>query len=307
MTQVVVSFSGGKDSLACLLIALERGVENLTVVFADTGNEHQQTLDFVQQVSEELHPVTTVKADFAQQIKRKREFINTKWREQGISEKKIDAALSVLHPTGNPFLDLCLWKGRFPSRRAQFCTAELKINPIYEQIILPLLDDNEPVESWQGVRRDESRNRAFLPEHEMNGDLKIYRPIIDWSADRVVQYIMGRYGKINPLYRQGMGRVGCMPCVNVGKTELSEIAQRFPEEVERIKTWERLVSNASKCASSTMLPTNNITADANVNYQTHGIEQQIAWAKTSRGGKQFDLFAIGETSNACASAYGLCE
>ena len=39
----VISFSGGKDSTAMLLLAIERDTPDLSVVFADTGNEHEQT------------------------------------------------------------------------------------------------------------------------------------------------------------------------------------------------------------------------------------------------------------------------
>src|SRR3546814_5551271 len=67
-------------------------------------------------------------------------------------------ALKVLHPTGNPFLDLCLWKGRFPSRKAQFCTEELKRN-IAVEFQVDLIDQGHTVVSWQGIRRDESLNR----------------------------------------------------------------------------------------------------------------------------------------------------
>ena len=39
----IISFSGGKDSTAMLLLAIERETDNLSAVFADTGNEHEQT------------------------------------------------------------------------------------------------------------------------------------------------------------------------------------------------------------------------------------------------------------------------
>lgn len=42
----VLSVSGGKDSTAMYLLAMEMGVEFLAV-FADTGNEHEITLDYI--------------------------------------------------------------------------------------------------------------------------------------------------------------------------------------------------------------------------------------------------------------------
>lgn len=46
MTIKLVSISGGKDSTATLLLALERHPkEEVMAVFADTGNEHPTTLE----------------------------------------------------------------------------------------------------------------------------------------------------------------------------------------------------------------------------------------------------------------------
>ena len=36
----------------------------------------------------------------------------------------------------------------------------------------------------------------------------------------------------------GMGRVGCMPCINCRKDELLEISKRFPEVIERITRFQ---------------------------------------------------------------------
>jgi predicted GNAT family N-acyltransferase len=52
--------------------------------------------------------IDVVKSDFTAQIARKRIVVETKWRKEGVDEKIIDNALSVLHPTGIPYLDLCL-------------------------------------------------------------------------------------------------------------------------------------------------------------------------------------------------------
>ena len=308
----LVSMSGGKDSTALALLALERKTKNVQFVFADTGHEHAQTYKYIEYLESVIGPIQKVKADFSKQIARKREVVQTKWRREGVSESIIEDALSVLHPTGNPFLDLALWKGRFPSTRARFCSMELKHNAI-DQIVHPLLDEYDDVYSWQGVRADESLNRANLPELEEVADrigLINYRPILSWTADDVFAQHRKHGVKPNPLYSQGMGRVGCMPCIHCRKSELQEIAKRFPEEIERVQEWERLVSKASKRQSATFMaiatdPTANNADD--ISPETHGIIRMVEWSKTARGGRQFDMLATLNDGKECSSIYGLCE
>ena len=303
--QNIISVSGGKDSTALLLLAIERGAENLSAVFADTGNEHQITLDYVQYLSENVFPIRTVRADFSRQIAGKKE-----WEDKGVPQAAIDRAASALVPTGNPFLDLCIWKGRFPSTKAAFCSEELKRNPIIRQVQSPAMDAGDDVRSWQGVRRDESLNRKFLIEQELkfthaNGaELWNYRPILDWTAEDA--FAMHRKHGINhnPLYEMGMGRVGCMPCINCRKDELLEISKRFPEVIDRIAQREDAVKQASKRQGATFFaaPSNNSEWSA-----TQTINVFVEWSKTSRGGKQFDFLRIQNEGPQCSSIYGLCE
>lgn len=56
-------------------------------------------------------------------------------------------ALANLYPSGNPFLDLCMWKGRFPSRTAQFCTERLK-TMVAVEYQLALIEQGYTVVSW---------------------------------------------------------------------------------------------------------------------------------------------------------------
>ncbi len=107
----------------------------------------------------------------------------------------------------------------------------------------------------------------------------------------------------NPLYRSGMDRVGCMPCINSSKADVAEIARRFPEHVERIREWEAIVAAASKRGAASFFPAPN---DGRGDRQGRGIVQVVQWAKTSRGGQQFDLMKSAPAA-ACASSYGLCE
>ena len=298
----VISISGGKDSTALWLLALEKKTPNLKVVFADTGHEHSKTYEYIDYLERELGEIHRVKPDFTARIQNKRKYVDTKWREEGIAEEIINNALSVLHPTGVPMLDLAIWKGRFPSTRARFCTTELKVIPIMEHIYMPLFAENKHVISWQGVRADESPARAKLIEYEpMPEGFDVYRPLLKWTAQDVFE-MHDKYGiEPNPLYKEGMARVGCMPCINSGKLEIFEIARRYPEEIERVAEWERIVAKASKIGAASFFPHSDINGKS--------IDEYVEWSKTSFGGKQYDLEKlIGfEDVPICSSQYGLCE
>lgn len=315
----VVSYSGGKDSTALLGLALGHCQrEHVIVLAADTGNEHALTLRHWEDTERALGiEIVRLKADFSEQIRRKRMFIardqrtgrDENGRRKRWTNKAKRRALAVLHPTGNPFLDLCLWKGRFPSRKAQFCTEELKRN-IIVSYQLDLIDDGWGVVSWQGVRRDESLNRRHVKKIERIGPrLWAFRPLVDRTALEVFAYCAARGLPINPLYLQGMKRVGCMPCINVGKDELREIAARFPEYIDERAEWERLVSAASKRGYSTFLNHTNRPDNMRVDeiFAREKIDSVVEWAKTSRGGRQYDLLAFASNPSGCSSAYGLCE
>ena len=382
----IISVSGGKDSTALLLLAIERQPDNLQAVFADTGHEHQRTYDYVRYLEQATGvPIRWVRADFAERIAGKRAYIEKNWvaklTQEGApgfweweafgndgcgpadpvnpltgeqiaeppqpenpyiqnvvargfgrwiwepsikplslaeAEARVDMALEVLTPTGIPFLDLVLWKGRFPSTKARFCSEELKRNPIVEQVQFPIMDAGGRVISWQGVRADESASRALLKERECvgsdpetGGELWIYRPILKWTVQDCFDMHRKHGIKHNPLYEQGMGRVGCMPCIHARKDELLEISRRFPEEIERVAEWERIAAKASKRGMATFFP--GVQADpssrlAAISHENHGVWQMVEWSKTSRGGRQYDLLrADNDNVPLCTSIYGLCE
>jgi len=218
----VVSVSGGKDSTATLLLALERcPAECVVPIFCDTGNEHAEVHEYLAYLEQALDiSILRLKADFSERIAGKRRFIANDqrtrreyetvpvveadgvtpvpkrdgsgrivmrkvlrhgvWAVEPVQKtKKIGGgrkvrwtnkakrrALAVLRPTGNPFLDLCMWKGRFPSRTAQFCTEELKRN-MAVAFQIDLIDAGHQVVSWQGVRREELASLGLTNLYEV--------------------------------------------------------------------------------------------------------------------------------------------
>lgn len=311
--KVLVSVSGGKDSTATLCLALERmPKKDIFVVFADTGNEHPLTYDYVGFLERwSCIPFKWVKADFTEWWWSRRDYVRDVWPlpnpkkktyPEGVPADVIARVLKVFEkgPTGNPYLDLCIIKGRFPSRMAQFCTDELKKQPI-NKYTNELVAKYGEVESWQGVRADESVKRAKLTERETGGELfTIYRPILRWNVAQVFEQHRKSGIEPNPLYTLGMGRVGCMPCINARKGEVLQISKRFPDQIDRIEEWEALVSLASKRSNATFFPSQEDRGDG----QIHKIRDVVSWA----GGYSEDQMTLfPDEPEACASRYGLCE
>ena len=312
MTHHVVSFSGGKDSTALVLMAYEIGQRkgfDPIIVFADTGHEHPMTYDYVDRVEDFVGiPIRRIRADFSTRIERKRNRIGEKWTKDGVPPHRIARGVELMQPTGNPFLDLCILKGRFPSTKVRFCTEELKYLPIYEQILLPLMHVDR-VLSWQGVRADESAARAQVRRlNHGDGRLWHYRPILQWTVDDV--FAMHRRHGLdpNPLYRLGAGRVGCMPCIMARKAELAMIAARFPDEIARVREWESIVSGVSRQGRSSFFAHDKIPGEhqGRSDIPMPGIDAVVDWSRTSRGGYNYDIEAIIPPLE-CTSIYGLCE
>ena len=201
-----------------ILLSIERNVENPIYLFADTGHEHLETYRYISYLEQALGiTINRVRADFSKKIAEKKASLTkqlleldgmgkTNRRLRGYTAPMLKRMIDAMEATGNPFLDLCIWKGRFPSTRARFCSQELKHEPL-DEFMRPLFKQYGTVISWQGVRADESLNRRDLPmydvemgqwEPEPKGWL-IYRPIIDWTEQDVFAQHRKSGVKWNPL------------------------------------------------------------------------------------------------------------
>ncbi|PAU51994.1 phosphoadenosine phosphosulfate reductase [Pseudomonas sp. PIC25] len=306
--QHLVSVSGGKDSTAVYLLAMESG-RPFRAVFADTGNEHELTYEYVGRLHERTGgpKVEVVRADFTEALRRHRDYVLREWPKQGIPHAIVAEAAALHEPTGIPFLDLCISKGRFPARMSQFCTGELKEIPITTQIVGPMLRRG-PVLQWLGIRAEESRNRARQRRynHHESGAV-IWRPIRHWSVDDVWAQHRRHGLRPNPLYAMGMQRVGCLPCVNCRKSELRAIADRFPEHIDRIERWEAIVSAANKRRAATFFPAVTDPMDTEHPGEYARIRTLVEWSRTTHGGRQYGMFFEHQTGGGCSSDLGLCE
>ena len=236
--KTIVTFSGGKDSLAALLWIRNNFTKNFTTIFCDTGWEHPLTYEYIEVIKEKLNLDLVV-----------------------LKSKKYDG-----------MIDLAKKKKRFPSSQRRFCTSELKSIPTIDYLLDVVKDDFILI---QGIRAAESINRSkmatqcnyFKYHIEPNDKGKyhtyrrreilsfcqnhatdVWRPIFDWSAQQVIDYIVDNGLEPNPLYRMGFKRVGCFPCIMSSHTELYQITERFPERITEIAGYEK------ECNSSFLGP-----------------------------------------------------
>lgn len=278
----IVGFSGGIDSQACARWVLNRyPAEDVILMNTDAGgNEHPITVEFVHHYSQTVHPVVMIQALVEDM--------------EGSASKKIaEFGLAPADPL--TFDLLAKLKGRFPARRAQFCTYHLKIAPQRRWIATNVTDEYC---RYTGRRRDESTKRADTPFREWDEyfDCDLHNPIADWTKKMCFEFVQAHGEPINTLYTLGFNRVGCAPCVNSGKEDILAWEQRFPEMIDKVRRWEQ--ANGTTYFPP-MVPGK---ADGSYNF----IDEVVAWSKTVRGGKQMSLRVLEERP-ACESKYGLCE
>lgn len=265
----VRAFSGGKDSTALLLWCLDHGIDG-PAVFCDTGWEHPLTLAYIEEINQRLLGGRLIVLKPAE------------WLPDGGRESYSDMR------------DLVSRKGRVPSIRARFCTEYLKTNPMRAWI----QRQDDAVILYQGIRADESHTRAAMDASCWSDyyDCQVERPLFRYSAADVFA-LLARHGvPPNPLYKLGLKRVGCFPCVLTSHAELRRMTVTMPEVWDRITELERL-------AGRSFFPPGFIPA--RFCSQTNGIARwpSIADVRAYLDANNQDLFE----GPGCMSVYNLCE
>ena len=194
MIKVIVPISGGKDSQACLKLALANyEKENILGLFCDTQFEHPLTYSHI----DKLRSLYGVK----------------------IETITAGSVPDIVHKFKS-----------FPTSRFRMCTDRLKIQPSKKFYIYLAKNQGTGFEVWLGMRKAESGDRSrryagivgneIYEPHELGKAFPQYLskklgvmfrlPIIDWSDNDVFEYINNEE---NPLYKMGSKRVGCFPCL----------------------------------------------------------------------------------------------
>ena len=201
--KIIVPVSGGKDSTACLIKAInEYGLDSVIAVHNNTGWDHPETYKYLQYLSKRLNI----------------EIQNTSFKEA---------------PT---IPDLIRLRKTFPFGNGRFCTSELKRTAMFRWFKENGYYSQMTGECWLGIRSDESNQRkrkyGELDSEELHDyksvypqapkilskNVKLRFPILDWSTEDVFSYLKENGVDKNPLYDEGTNdRVGCYPCLLAGK------------------------------------------------------------------------------------------
>lgn len=295
--RVVLSYSGGKDSNACGLELKRLGIP-FEAVFCDTGWEARQTYEYIKQAAEWLGPITTVRAE--------------------VDLPPDLAALAELYETrlGMEYSSMVRWilrKGMLPSRGRKWCTEELKVKPFADH--LRGMDDDVVV--VVGIRAEESYQRSMLGvwEYQPTYDADMWRPLLAWSEEQVIE--AHRLAQIapNPLYlMDDIQRVGCWPCINTRKSELRAIALEDPGRIgilEDLERWttariaERALARGEKMKIDVVgWFHGRADSERGKPFDPIPISRAVAWAMG--GTVQLGMFAPVPSRAGCMR-WGMCE
>ena len=276
--KLLCSVSGGKDSSAMVLHLLHNlkiDRDRIELIFMDTGWEHKETYQYLEYLEE----------FFEMKIKRLK-------LEVSVADEHAEFVSKIENMMGfeSAFVRTLIKRRFFSNRYAKWCTSELKLKPFKNYI-----DDLEDeFVSCVGIRRQESIRRSKYDEFEWSDhlDCLVYRPIIDFKLIEVIK-IHHQYGLIpNHLYLNGSSRVGCWPCIYSAKKEISCLDEN---RIEIIRLLEAYMSSFVGKSMTFFMPRLSSIAK---------IDDVIDWSKTSRGGKQYELFSMEIPS---CQKWGLCD
>jgi phosphoadenosine phosphosulfate reductase len=177
-----VSFSGGKDSIA-LLDVVQRALPHDTfiVVFGDTQMEFPDTYQVVDEIEK------WCKKEYIQFLRAK-------------SRLEIMDSWKIFGP---------------PSTVLRWCCSVHKTAPQLLALREYLGKDHIRDMAFVGVRADESLVRSeyeYTSLGKKHSSQYSTHPILEWNSAELYLYIYGRKLIMNPAYKKGSNRVGCLIC-----------------------------------------------------------------------------------------------
>ncbi|MEB2836286.1 MAG: phosphoadenosine phosphosulfate reductase family protein [Desulfurococcales archaeon] len=213
---ILVSYSGGKDSLAALHLTLELGYRP-TLIFNDTGIELPETRESVRRIAEE-YGLEVLVADAGDAF----------WR-----------AVERVGPPGKDYRWCCKVSKLAPLARL--------LNERFPDGALNIVGQRA-YESLDRARSPRVWRNRWIP-HVLN-----IAPIHEWSQLHVWLYIWANRLPYNPLYERGFDRIGCFMCPAAYTAEYEFVKRVHPDLWERwesiLHRWARRLGLKGRAAEA---------------------------------------------------------
>lgn len=211
---IVISFSGGKDSTATADV-VTKALKNpsLVHIFGNTTLEFPQTIEYANRYRDK-HPL---------------------------------AIFQIAKNDEQVFYDVCEDIGP-PARMMRWCCSMFKTGPITR--VINSMYRSQQILTFYGIRKSESLSRSKYNRIEDDAEsVKIQQqtvasPIFFWKDIDIWLYILSEDIDFNKAYRMGYDRVGCWCCPN--NNQRAQFLSRIYMPNESKKWREFLVGFAQK-------------------------------------------------------------
>lgn len=278
--------SGGKDSTAMCLWLKEQGIE-YRAVHQWTGWEHPDTVAYLRDtLPDHIGPIK----------------VHSREPDLDARREEYAAELEALLTWRSPFVRWVLRWGMFPSNVTRFCTKEIKVFAARD-VYRAAHERGELPTAVVGIRAAESARRATLPERELSTtlDCMVWRPLLSWTEQDVIDIHRRHNVPPNPLYLRGSRRVGCWPCIHANKTDLRLIGE---ERIAVIERFEAIMEELKPDKTPRFFRAPSVLRDGG---DGATIRRVIEWSKTARGGRELDRQATLPGFNDGCLRWGMCD
>ena len=253
---IIVSFSGGKDSQACVLEMLDMGVNPKTIelwhqhIDGDRPGSFMDwpcTPDYCRKWAQEIgmmYPGVT----HCSQWKDggfEREMLRNQERTRGIYMEAHDGTMRYLPPSSRGKVAT---RRKFPQVSAdlsvRWCSAYLKID-----VAARALNNDERLREGKilyisGERREESAARSKYAEaelhrcHRQRRLVHHWRIVINHDEKRVWDVIRNAGMVPHPAYRLGWGRLSCLSCIFGDPDQWASVQYLARSQFNKIANYE---------------------------------------------------------------------
>ncbi len=255
---IIISYSGGKDSLSMILALSEllesQGVDRTRIELwhqaVDGGPHGERLMDWP--CTESYCRATAAALGLPIRFQWKDggflgELLRHNAPTRGVYYEAADGNTRFLPPQGRKRAT----RRKFPAKSAdlqtRWCSGYLKIDVARRAINNDLRFDHAKILFLTGERRQESAARSKYKECEPG--LKAtsnrrrrtdqWRMVIDWREEQVWDIIRRHRIVPHPAYRLGWGRVSCMACIFGQADQWASVRHVDPRAFDRLASYEK--------------------------------------------------------------------